>query len=193
MRLAMKVLGIAVLVIGSIAGIVLLKQNADDHRSGRGDEQTVSDPRSGVSWTMYGEPKLTESTSDLILDAAEGVEIPVRIYTVDHGDWVERVQIFEVAPGEIDFSQAALSTFGDDLEGELTDIEFIKVDEFDGATGGAGGTVVQKGERREVETQVFATQIGSYMVTGGIAQRPGSDEVDLVADTRALWEGLDQA
>ena len=191
--LAFKVVGIAVLVVGSIAGIVLLKQNADEHRSGRGDAQTVSDPRSGVSWTMYGDPELTESTSDLILDAAAGVEIPVRIYTVDHGEWVERVQVFEVAPGEIDFSQAALSTFGDDLEGELADIEFIKIDGFDGATGTAAGTVVQKGERREVETQVFATQIGSFMVTGGVAQRPDADEVDLAEETQALWESLGQA
>ena len=191
--LAFKVLVIGGLVIGSVVGIVLLKRSADDHRSSRDDVERVSDPRTGVSWDMYGTPTLDESTSDLILDAAEGVEIPVRIYTVDHGDWIERVQLFEVPPGEIDVVEAALSTFGGDVEGELGDPEFITVAEAGGAAGTASGTVVQKGERREVDARVFAAQIGTTMVTGGIARRPGTDSVDLTEDTQALWESVEQA
>lgn len=191
--LVVKVLVVGALVIGAVAGIVLLKRNADEHRASRPSIERVSDPRTGLSWDMYGTPTLEETTSDLVLDAAAGVEIPVRIYTVDHGDWVERVQIFEVPPGEIDFTQAALSTFDADIDGELGDIEFIAVAGFDGATGSAEGTVVQKGERREVESQVFASQIRAAMVTGGVARRPGTDSADLTADTQALWESVRQA
>ncbi|MCB0962052.1 MAG: hypothetical protein KDA98_01915 [Acidimicrobiales bacterium] len=191
--LVVKVLVVGALVIGAVAGIVLLKRNADDHRASRGSIERVSDPRTGVSWDMYGTPTLEETTSDLILDAAAGVEIPVRIYTVDHGDWVERVQVFEVPPGEIDFTQAALSTFDANIDGELRDIEFITVAGFDGATGSTDGTVVQKGERREVDSQVFASQIRATMVTGGVARRPGTDSVDVAEDAQTLWESVEQA
>jgi len=183
---------VAALVIGGVATVaVVMKQNAD--RDSKPKPTTVIDAKSGTTWEMYGEPTLKETTAKLAEGSADSFATPVRIYTVDHGDWVERVQVFDSAPGEIDFTQAALTTFDAKPDTELDDLEYVKIGGFDAGTGSAPGTITIDGAEVNATTNVFATQMHAFLVTGGVAQKVGADEIDTATQEQTLRDSMHPA
>lgn len=167
--------GLAIIAIG--AGIWVLKENADDDASSLPDTVTVVDDPSGITWEMHGEPTLTTGTEELVDGVVGGND--VRTYTVDHGSWVERVKVYDTPAGEMDFATAALTTFDAGDGAELADVEYVEIDGFNAAVGRAPGSISAEDEEAKAATRLFATQIHNYLVTGGVAQQTGADDIDL--------------
>ncbi len=193
--LAVKVFlgGVAAIVLLALIWAALPRGEGDTPDDELGKLETVIDRKSGITWQMHGTPELEETTSKLGASSAAGVDVPVRIYTVDHGSWIERVQVFDVAPGEIDFTEAARSTFGATEPGELGKLKYVKVGQFDAATGRAPGVGELDGKEQDLAAQVFAAQMHSYMVTGGIAQPKTSAKLNLAAETTTMIERMHAA
>lgn len=177
--------------LGAVAVIALAVWLLRDEPDPLGDRQRVRDAPSALIWEMRGEPERTEEVTDRTVEGGRQ-EVTVRSYTVDHGDWFERVQIYDGGASDIPFATAATGTFGD--EGELDDLEFITVaGEYPGAAGKAGGSVEVDGETVPVTSHLFVTQIGGYVVSGGIAVVEGAevDGLDPAAEADALLATLE--
>ena len=186
---------VGLVVVAVIVGIVVLKQQSDDAKAELPPTQTVIDEESGITWEMHGSPTLRAGTSTIGKGTGPGSEIDVRTYTVDHGDWVERVRIYDVPPSEIDFPPAMLATFGADPTGKVGKVAYVKVDGFNAASARAPGTVSDAGRQVPVSAQVFATQMHNYMVSGGVALRRDADAsaVDLEAQEEQLRDSMHEA
>ncbi|MFN8017713.1 MAG: hypothetical protein U0P45_06285 [Acidimicrobiales bacterium] len=187
------IVGLAFVAI--VAGITFLKQQSDDAKAELPPTQTVIDEESGITWAMHGKPKQTAGTSTIGKGTGPGSEIDVRTYTVDHGDWVERVKIYDVPPSEIDFAPAMLSTFGADPTGKVGKVDYVQVDGFNAASALAPGQLSADGRKEAVSARVFATQMHNYMVSGGVAVRrdQGSGDIDLDAQETQLRDSMHEA
>jgi hypothetical protein len=177
--------------LGAVAVIALAVWLLRDEPDPLGDRQRVRDAPSALAWEMRGEAELTEEVTDRTVEGGRR-EVTVRSYTVDHGDWFERVQVYDAGASDIPLATAATGTFGD--EGELDDLEFITVDgEYPGAAGTAGGSVEVDGEAVPVTSHLFVTQIGGYVVSGGIAVAEGAevDGLDPAVEAEALLATLE--
>ena len=183
---------IGLVIVGLGVGIFVLKQQSDE-AAPLPRAETVIDEESGITWQMHGTPTLRASTSRIGKGTGPGSEIDVRTYTVDHGDWVERVVIYDVPPSEIDFAPAMLATFGADPDGKLGKVSYVTVDGFNAASAAVPGSISKDGERTSVQARAFATQVHNHMVSGGIALPEGSTAVDLRAQEEALRDSLHEA
>jgi hypothetical protein len=177
--------------LGAIAVIALAVWLLRDEPDPLGERQRVRDAPSALIWEMRGEPEQTEETTDRTVEGGRQ-EVAVRSYTVDHGDWFERVQIYDGGASDVAFATAATSTFGG--EGELEDLEFITVaGEYPGASGTAAGSVDVDGDAVPVTAHLFVTQIGGYVVSGGVAVAEGAqvEGLDPAAEAEALLATLE--
>jgi hypothetical protein len=158
-----------------------------------GERQRVRDAPSGLRWEMRGEPTFSEELTNRTTEDGRA-EVTVRTYTVDHGDWVERVQVFDAGASDIDFTDAALGTFGDE-EGPLDDRGFVTVaEDYPGAIGTSGGSVQRGADPVPVEARVFVAQISGYVIAGGVAVPEGAsppDELDLEAEADELRASIE--
>jgi hypothetical protein len=165
---ALPVVAAATLLIGLV--VWLTGRGGDP----LGERQSVRDRPSSLRWEMRGEPIYREELTTRTTDDGRS-EVAVRTYTVDHGDWVERVQVFDAGASDIDFADAALGIFGDD-DGTLEDRAFVTVaEQHPGATGRSGGSVRRGTEPVAVEARVFVSQISGYVIAGGVAVPAGAD------------------
>lgn len=184
-RKALKALPYVLAIIVVVAGVVWFTSRGGDPL---GERQTVRDRPSGLRWEMRGDPIYREDLTTRTLDDGRA-EVTVRTYTVDHGDWVERVQVFDAGASDIDFTVAALGIFGDE-EGALDDLEFVTLaDDDPAATGRSGGSVQRGTEAVPVEARVFVGQISGYVIAGGVAVPEGGtppEELDLEAEADEL-------